>query len=44
MDKNTNSFTGQPILGQFLGGIPQDIFKSYVFIHQFEDDNRMPLI
>lgn len=40
MDKNTNNFSGQPILGQLLSFIPQDIFKSCVSEHQSEGAHK----
>lgn len=40
MVKNTNNFSGQPILGQLLSFIPQDIFKKCVFAHQSEGAHK----
>jgi hypothetical protein len=36
MDKSTNNFAGQPILGQLLSFIPKNIFNSCVSAHQSE--------
>ena len=40
MVKNTNNFSGQPILGQLLSFIPPDIFKSCVFTHQSDGAHK----